>query len=376
MTSTLDYLAPESRADLLGVLADRGPDAKLLAGGTDLLVDLRHHLVDPGFIVNLKKVSGYSEITFSHDQGLKIGAAVTINDVLRSELIQEYYPLLVAAARDLASYQIRNRATVVGNVVNASPCSDMAPALLCLGGRAVISSQRGERVVAFDDFFKGVKRTVLAPDEILETIVVPPESAGGRGGYRKLKRIKGHDLGIVGVAVFKTGRCAARRGQLVRPHPDPRGRAVRDRLGRGRRGRRSAQHQPDQRPSLQQGVPRAHGRSLHAATAAGGELMKISVTVNGREYTREVEGSPTLLRFIRENLGLTGTKEGCEAGECGACTVFLDGRTVNSCLVMAAEADGAVIETIEGEADPVRSHRSRRPSPVTSPCSAAIAPEA
>ena len=78
--------------------------------------------------------------------------------------------------------------------------------------------------------------------------------------------------------------------------------------------------------------------------------MKISVTVNGREYTRDVEGTPTLLRFLRENLGLTGTKEGCEAGECGACTVFLDGRTVNSCLVMAAEADGAVIETIEGEA--------------------------
>jgi aerobic-type carbon monoxide dehydrogenase small subunit (CoxS/CutS family) len=78
--------------------------------------------------------------------------------------------------------------------------------------------------------------------------------------------------------------------------------------------------------------------------------MKISVTVNGGEYTREVEGSPTLLRFLREDLGLTGTKEGCEAGECGACTVFLDGRTVNSCLVMAAEADGAVIETIEGEA--------------------------
>jgi aerobic-type carbon monoxide dehydrogenase small subunit (CoxS/CutS family) len=78
--------------------------------------------------------------------------------------------------------------------------------------------------------------------------------------------------------------------------------------------------------------------------------MKITVTVNGGEYTRDVEGAPTLLHFLREDLGLTGTKEGCEAGECGACTVSLDGRTVNSCLVMAAEADGAVIETIEGEA--------------------------
>jgi CO/xanthine dehydrogenase FAD-binding subunit len=203
MTSTLEYFAPESRADLLGVLADHRQAAKLLAGGTDLLVDLRNHMLHPEVIVNLKKVGGYADIAWSQDEGLRIGAAVTINDILRSGLIHDSYPLLVDCARDLASYQIRNRATVVGNVVNASPCSDMAPALLCLGGRAVISSRRGERVVPFKEFFTGVKRTVLEPDEILETILVPPESAGGRGGYRKLKRIKGHDLGIVGVAVFK-----------------------------------------------------------------------------------------------------------------------------------------------------------------------------
>jgi carbon-monoxide dehydrogenase small subunit len=78
--------------------------------------------------------------------------------------------------------------------------------------------------------------------------------------------------------------------------------------------------------------------------------MNISVTVNGREYTREVEGVRTLSRFLRDDLGLTGTKEGCEAGECGACTVLLGGRAVNSCLVLAAEADGAEVRTIEGEA--------------------------
>jgi len=92
---------------------------------------------------------------------------------------------------------------VVGNVVNASPCSDMAPALLCLGARAVLSSRRGQRVVPFLEFFQGVKKTVLRPDELLEEIVVPAESAGARGAYRKLKRIQGHDLGIVGVAVLK-----------------------------------------------------------------------------------------------------------------------------------------------------------------------------
>ncbi len=201
MTTTLDYVAPESREGLLGVLAG-GRRARLLAGGTDLLVDLRNGPLRPGLVVNLKKVDGYADIAWSRTEGLTIGAAVTINDLLRSPLIHESFPLLAACAADLASYQIRNRATVVGNVVNASPCSDMAPALLCLGGRAVIASARGQREVPFKEFFTGVKRTVLEPDEILETIVVPPESAGGRGGYRKLKRFKGHDLGIVGVAVF------------------------------------------------------------------------------------------------------------------------------------------------------------------------------
>jgi carbon-monoxide dehydrogenase small subunit len=79
-------------------------------------------------------------------------------------------------------------------------------------------------------------------------------------------------------------------------------------------------------------------------------MMRINVNVNGRSYERDIEGHETLLRFLREDLGLTGTKEGCGAGECGACTVFMDGRTVNSCMVLAAEADGCLIETIEGEA--------------------------
>ena len=79
-------------------------------------------------------------------------------------------------------------------------------------------------------------------------------------------------------------------------------------------------------------------------------MMRITVNVNGRSYERDIEGHETLLRFLREDLGLTGTKEGCGAGECGACTVFMDGRTVNSCMVLAAEADGCLIETIEGEA--------------------------
>jgi len=200
MTAQFSYRAPVTRSDLLGLLAEHGDTARVLAGGTDLLMDLRNGTRRPAVVVNLKRVVGYSDIRWSAEDGLIIRPAVTINDLMDDSKVRESYPLLVACARDLASHQIRNRATVVGNVVNASPCADMAPALLCLGAHAVLSSQSGHRTVPFSEFFTGVKRTVLRPDEILEEIVVPPDAAGARGAYRKLKRIKGHDLGIVGVA--------------------------------------------------------------------------------------------------------------------------------------------------------------------------------
>jgi CO/xanthine dehydrogenase FAD-binding subunit len=202
MTQTFKYRAPTSRAELLDLVAGH-ESVRLLAGGTDLLVDIRNGFAQPEMVVNIKHVDGLKDITWNETDGLSIGAAVTVNEVLRSVLIAEHYPLLIECAHDLASYQIRNRATVVGNVVNASPCSDMAPGLLCLHASAVISSFRGERTVPFREFFTGVKRTVLAGDEVLERIVVPAASAGAVGGYRKLKRIKGHDLGIVGVALLK-----------------------------------------------------------------------------------------------------------------------------------------------------------------------------
>ena len=172
MMNTFKYMAPASRAELHGLLADHGGAAKLLAGGTDLLGDIRIGLAWPELVVDLKKVDGFADVTWSPNEGLTIGPAVTINDVLRDPRIREHYPLLVACARDLASHQIRNRATVVGNIMNASPCSDMAPGLLCLGARTVISSARGRREIALVDLFTGVKETVLEADEVLEAIAI------------------------------------------------------------------------------------------------------------------------------------------------------------------------------------------------------------
>lgn len=203
MRYSFHYLAPATRSELHDMLADRAKGAALLAGGTDLLVNIRNGVARPECVINVKKVKGLSGISWSAQEGLIIHAGATINDLLREVKVRKDYPLLADCAHDLASYQIRNRATVAGNVANASPCSDMAPALLCLKARAVISSKRGERVVSFQEFFKGVKKTVLMPDEILERIIVPADSAGAQGCYRKLKRINGHDLALVGVALMK-----------------------------------------------------------------------------------------------------------------------------------------------------------------------------
>jgi CO/xanthine dehydrogenase FAD-binding subunit len=203
MIYSFKYLAPTTREELHSILAHHGSEAALLSGGTDLLVNIRNGVSKPKCVVNVKKVQGFSGISWSNQEGLIIRTGATINDLLREERVRKDFPILAACAHDLASYQIRNRATVIGNVANASPCSDLAPALLCLKARAVISSKRGEREVPFQEFFQGVKKTVLLPDEILERIVVPAFSAGAQGDYRKLKRINGHDLAIVGVAMFK-----------------------------------------------------------------------------------------------------------------------------------------------------------------------------
>jgi carbon-monoxide dehydrogenase medium subunit len=203
MLQKFEYAAPTGRNELLSLLADRGADAKILAGGTDLLVNIRGGVMKPSLVIDVKKVAGFSGLSWSVLEGLLISPGTTINDLLRDHGVAERFPLLTECAHDLASYQVRNRATVIGNVVNASPCSDMAPALLCLGAHAVISSKSGQREVPFVEFFKGVKKTVLRPDEVLERIVVPASSAGARGSYRKLKRINGHDLGIVGVALMR-----------------------------------------------------------------------------------------------------------------------------------------------------------------------------
>lgn len=205
MVHEFQYRSPRTRPELLAFLAEHGPAARILAGGTDLLPNIRAGLAKPDFVIDCKRLPDSDRIAFSPEDGLVLGHGVTINALLRDGAVRDHYPLLAEAGRQLASHQVRNRATVAGNVVNASPCSDMALPLLCLDAQAVIVSRDGQRSVSFRDFFSGPKRSVLGPDEFLAEIRIPPETAGAHGRYAKLKRIKGHDLGIVGVMIARVG---------------------------------------------------------------------------------------------------------------------------------------------------------------------------
>ncbi len=203
MLHEFSYHRPDSLDDALTLLSTYGADAATFSGGTDLFVNVRAGLMKPQHVVDLKGVTALHELSWSASDGLSIGACVTVNELVDHPVVRDRFAILSIAGSELATFQLRNRATVVGNIVTASPCGDMAGPLLVLGGEVVLASSAGERSVPLGEFITGVKKTIIRPDEIVVRIVVPNRWAGAAGGYEKLKRIKGHDLGVVSVTLIK-----------------------------------------------------------------------------------------------------------------------------------------------------------------------------
>ena len=197
------YVSPTSMDELLTFLGKNGDRSTVFSGGTDLFVTIRSGLTRPDFVVDLKQVPELRALSFDAGSGLSIGACVTVNELLNSTDVKDHYAILCDAGEELATFQLRNRATVVGNVVTASPCGDMSSPLLCLGASVVLASENGERILPLREFITGVKRTQIARNEIVKAITVPTDHIDAKGGYEKLKRIKGHDLGVVAVAMIK-----------------------------------------------------------------------------------------------------------------------------------------------------------------------------
>ena len=198
---TFDYERPDMLADALALMADADGAARPLAGGTDLIIRIRDGSIRPRTVVDVKGIAEFSRDIRIEDGWLRIGARTTMTDLLRDDRIRRDYTALAEAAAYVGSVQIRNRATLAGNICNASPAADTAPALLAFEARVVGVGQRGRRVIPLDDFFVRSGVTTLAPGELVEAIEMPVRS-GRRGSvHARRTRRRGHDLASVTLAV-------------------------------------------------------------------------------------------------------------------------------------------------------------------------------
>jgi carbon-monoxide dehydrogenase medium subunit len=171
---TFDYFGPDTLEEAIDLLQKNGPDARIMAGGTDLLVKTRLGAVSPKALISLKNIPGLDAISVDPRTGLTIGAMARLADVAAHPEIQKQFPAIAAAANDTANVQVRNMGTVVGNLCNASPSADNAPPLLVMDAALHITGSKGERSLALGDFFKGPGVTALEPDEIVTAVSVPP----------------------------------------------------------------------------------------------------------------------------------------------------------------------------------------------------------
>jgi carbon-monoxide dehydrogenase medium subunit len=219
-----DLVLPASVDECLRMLAERGPEAKLVAGGTDLLPQLKNGQLKPACVVDLSGVERLRSLEPANGGGLRIGAAVTARTLERDPGVRARYPALAEGGALVGSVQIRNLATVGGNLCNAAPSADMAPPLLALDAEAVIAGPRGTRRTPLAAFFTGVRRTVLAPDELLIELVVPAPGPRSGGHYLRHTPRRELDIAVVGVASQLTladGVCARARIALAAVAPTP-----------------------------------------------------------------------------------------------------------------------------------------------------------
>jgi CO/xanthine dehydrogenase FAD-binding subunit len=197
-----EYFQPATLAEASEFLASHSAEARPFLGGTDIFVRMRDGFLTPKFLVDVKNLDGANDLRFDPQAGLTLGAAVNMNRVIASPDVQAHYPLLAAACRSVASYQLRTRATVVGNVCNASPAGDTIGACLALDGILHIHGVKGTRQESLGSFFLGPGKTTLKPGDIVTAIHFPIPPRGCAGTYLKLGRNQLSDLSIVGVTAL------------------------------------------------------------------------------------------------------------------------------------------------------------------------------
>jgi carbon-monoxide dehydrogenase medium subunit len=382
----------------LSLLHDHQHTAKIMAGGTDLLLELERGQKKADVIIDITRLQDLGTITHT-DGKITLGALVTHNQVVANADIIAHALPLAQASWEVGAPQIRNRATVAGNIITASPANDTITPLMALGASVTLASISGTREVALSDFYVGYRKTVMRPDELLTHIHIPTMPTSARGIFIKLGLRKAQAISVVNVAIvldFDTNDniknavitlgCVAPTiislpqvantliGQQLTPEvirqtalacatiPQPiddvrapaeyRKEMIAVLVARGLRALAN-NTQADAYPKNPAMLwnPSLNEAWLEQSSTISAENPVIETTINGEKHQFTIGHHKTLLRLLREDAGLIGTKEGCAEGECGACTVFLDGSAVMSCMVGAPRAHHATITTVEGLAD-------------------------
>ncbi|MEM9653882.1 MAG: FAD binding domain-containing protein [Actinomycetota bacterium] len=394
-TRVAHVVTPATRDAVLHHLA--APNTRIVAGGTDLLVELdRGGHGEVTTLIDITRVSGLDTIE-EVDGRIVIGPMVTHNQCVASDLLRRKATPLVQACWEVGSPQLRNRATVAGNIVTASPANDTLSPLIALGATVTLTSQRGERTMPLAKFHRGVRRTAIEADELLTAISFPAMDRRTEGIYLKLGLRRAQAISVVHLAVvgrlgderssgvslenarialgsvgptiiraveaerLLAGRpltdeliaeAAALAGGAVNPIDDLRATAdyrralVAEMVARALAALHDGTGVVPDRPALLWGTSSGRWPTGDGFAAEHGHSTEIEATINGAPVSEPGAGE-NLLDWLRAT-GATGTKEGCAEGECGSCTVHLDGMAVLSCLVPATRAHGAEVVTIEG----------------------------
>ena len=391
------YYTPSTLLEAVELLATHGEEARIVAGATDLILELeRGQRPGVDILIDISRIPGQDEITLDDDGWVHLGPLVTHNHCAGSELIQRKAFALARACWQVGAPQIRNRGTVAGNIITASPANDAIPPLMALGAQLTLLSADGERTVPIEDFYTGVRKTVMKDGELMSDIAFPVLVENARSAFVKLGLRRAQAISVVNAAVvllIKEGRiehaaitlgsvaptiihateaeayltekelqpdiievAAELAARAARPIDDLRGSAVyRQEMVRvcTLRALRQINHNGEregfpENPVMLRGKAGFLPGQPPPDSTEHHQDVAIETTINGKPYRFKSGFNKTLLRLLREEGGFTGTKEGCAEGECGACTVFLDGVAVMACMVPAPRAHGAEIVTIEG----------------------------
>ena len=371
------YHAPTTIDEAVELLESDG-DVRVLAGGQSLMALMKMRRAKPRALVDINRVAGLDAIE-ERDGELVVGALVRQQTLLDDPLVARSWPLIREALGFVGHRATRHRGTVGGSLAFAASWAELTAVAVALDASIEARSRRGSRTIAAGDFFRGANETALERDELITAVRFPAPGPRTGSSFHEISA-RYRDYAQVGAAAV-VGLDAGGSVQLGDARPPARGRRAaprrhrrdRARLGARRRDARRGHgpHRHARSPGRHRGLrhlpatrrrrpraPRAARRSRARRRIRGGIVTApehttypVRLEVNGSAREGSVEARRSLADFLREDLGLTGTHQACEHGFCGNCNVLLDGQSIRSCLMLAIQADGHSVETVEGLAE-------------------------